>query len=97
MAGVAAVVGNSHKALAPEIISSLASSSLASRPPETAPPDAEFIPVASLLASNQPASNIWVDDRFAHSFLEDVQLAPGHRRGRTSRFRRDAATVARSA
>lgn len=72
MPGVAAVVGNSHKALAPEIISSLAS-----RQTDTAGPGADIIPVASLLASAQSASNVWVDDRFAHSFLEDVQLAPG--------------------
>jgi threonylcarbamoyladenosine tRNA methylthiotransferase MtaB len=77
MAGVAAVVGNSHKALAPAIIRGLAS----------APGNAKLVPVAALLASNAPQSSpslakalIWADDRFAHSFLEDAQdlaLAPG--------------------
>ncbi|MGD0736562.1 MAG: MiaB/RimO family radical SAM methylthiotransferase [Terracidiphilus sp.] len=67
MAGVSAVVGNSHKALAPEIILSLA---LAGQPAERL----ELVPVGSILAGGAP---IWADDRFAHSFLEEAQLAPG--------------------
>jgi threonylcarbamoyladenosine tRNA methylthiotransferase MtaB len=88
MAGVAAVVGNSHKALAPEIILRLARGAgrLTSQPPV-------LVPVASLLtasarqfsvgAAQAPISiPIWADDRFAHSFIEDAHgvdapLAPG--------------------
>ncbi len=84
MSGVAAVVGNSHKALAPQIVRALAQPDV----PSPCPPPA-LLPVASLLASaaRQPASGvvpapIWTDDRFAHSFLEDqpwthLPLAPG--------------------
>ncbi len=84
MAGVAAVVGNSHKALAPEIIRELARGS----EPATSQ-SSGLIPVLSLLAANAPQvaasttlAPIWADDRFAHSFIEDApggdaQLAPG--------------------
>jgi threonylcarbamoyladenosine tRNA methylthiotransferase MtaB len=67
MTGVSAVVGNSHKALAPEIALSLAVAATPARHPE-------LLPVASILAGGAP---IWADDRFAHSFLEEAQLAPG--------------------
>jgi threonylcarbamoyladenosine tRNA methylthiotransferase MtaB len=84
MAGVAAVVGNSHKALTPEIVLKLmrGAGGLSSRPQE-------LMPVASLLAASAPQSSaggaqapIWADDRFAHSFIEDppwgcAPLAPG--------------------
>ena len=71
MPGVAAVVGNSHKALAPEIIFNLAHGS------GTAPPPS-ILPVASLFSASTPHSApIWADDRFAHSFLEDFELKPG--------------------
>jgi threonylcarbamoyladenosine tRNA methylthiotransferase MtaB len=63
--GVNAVVGNSHKALAPEIILSLAGG-------DTARP--AMVSVSSLLMGGVP---VWADDRFAHSFLEETQLAPG--------------------
>ena len=76
MAGVAAVVGNSHEALAPEIISALAHGAIpaAVRAPA-------LIPVASLLSARAPqsaavqAAPVWADDRFAHSFIEDAHLA----------------------
>jgi threonylcarbamoyladenosine tRNA methylthiotransferase MtaB len=69
--GVAAVVGNSHKALAPEIIFNLAHGATASRSPS-------LVPVSSLLFGTAPHSApIWADDRFAHSFLEDAELTPG--------------------
>jgi threonylcarbamoyladenosine tRNA methylthiotransferase MtaB len=70
MDGVAAVVGNSHKALAPEIILSLAHSQINSsrRVPDS------LVGVESLLAGAAP---VWVDDRFAHSFIEEAQLVPG--------------------
>lgn len=62
--GVTAVVGNSHKALAPEIISGLVRG-------EANP---AMVPMSSLLSGGVP---VWADDRFAHSFLEDAQLVPG--------------------
>ena len=72
MDGVAAVVGNSHKALAPEIAVRLAATGT-SRTPADMP---DFVPVRNLLAG--PAlTPIWADDRFAHSFLEEAQLIPG--------------------
>ncbi len=68
LAGVAAVVGNSHKALAPEIAIGLASgkgtASITS---------AGFVGVQSLRAS----APTFVDDRFEHSIVEEAQLAPG--------------------
>ncbi len=62
LAGVSAVVGNSHKALAPEIILKLARE------------EASLVSVQSLLSGGAP---VWADDRFAHSFLEEAQLTPG--------------------
>ncbi|MGD0893660.1 MAG: MiaB/RimO family radical SAM methylthiotransferase [Terracidiphilus sp.] len=67
ISGVSAVVGNSHKALAPEIVLSLAVASQRGANPE-------LLPVGSLLAGGAPT---WVDDKFAHSFLEEAQLATG--------------------
>jgi len=75
MDGVAAVVGNSHKALAPEIAIRLAAEVSEPLHPQ---PAQGFVPVRSLLAdSSQGATPVWVDDRFAHSFLEEAQLIPG--------------------
>jgi threonylcarbamoyladenosine tRNA methylthiotransferase MtaB len=70
MDGVAAVVGNSHRALAPEIVLGLA--------PRAAGAEG-LVRVESLLTGgNFPGqAPIWVDDRFAHSFIEEAQLAPG--------------------
>jgi len=65
MAGVTAVIGNSHKDLAPDIISNLAGHAAATS-------RHALVPVASLLAAP-----VWADDNFAHSFLEEAQLAPG--------------------
>jgi threonylcarbamoyladenosine tRNA methylthiotransferase MtaB len=67
--GVSAVVGNSHKALAPEIVLGLAGS----QPHPALPP---LVTVPSLLAGGASAA-IWADDSFAHSFLEETQVAPG--------------------
>jgi threonylcarbamoyladenosine tRNA methylthiotransferase MtaB len=74
LAGVAAVVGNSHKALAPEIALNLLGAEHAGSEREAAASPA-LVSVQSLLAG-APAP-IWADDRFAHSFLEEAQLAPG--------------------
>jgi threonylcarbamoyladenosine tRNA methylthiotransferase MtaB len=70
MDGVAAVVGNSHKGLTPEIVLGLT--------PRTVGKES-FVGVQSLLTGgNFPGqAPIWVDDRFAHSFIEEAQLAPG--------------------
>jgi threonylcarbamoyladenosine tRNA methylthiotransferase MtaB len=77
MDGVAAVVGNSHKALTPEIVLDLAERAgrigghFSAAPPDLVRPE-------SLLAgSASTAAPIWVDDRFAHSFIEEAQLVPG--------------------
>jgi threonylcarbamoyladenosine tRNA methylthiotransferase MtaB len=71
MAGVAAVVGNSHKALAPEIIFDLARREVGAADANTA-----LVPVASLLSTG-PAP-VWADDGFAHSFIEDLDLGEAH-------------------
>jgi threonylcarbamoyladenosine tRNA methylthiotransferase MtaB len=68
--GVSAVIGNSHKALAPQIIADLLAPGTAGR----APASPELLPVHALRAGGAP---IWADDRFAHSFIEDAPLAPG--------------------
>ncbi|HEV2485398.1 MAG TPA: MiaB/RimO family radical SAM methylthiotransferase [Terracidiphilus sp.] len=73
MAGVAAVVGNSHKALAPEIVLGLAGHAiLPGVISPTAPRD--LVSLQSVRAGGAP---IWADDRFAHSFIEEAQLVPG--------------------
>jgi threonylcarbamoyladenosine tRNA methylthiotransferase MtaB len=71
--GVAAVVGNSHKALAPEIARHLAGPEARSGAPALPP---SMVSLQSLLASASPAL-VLADDRFAHSFLEEAQLSPG--------------------
>jgi threonylcarbamoyladenosine tRNA methylthiotransferase MtaB len=78
--GVAAVVGNSHKALAPEIILGLLGRAAlhegngliqlqAATNLERA--------TSEQLATPQVAQMVWADDRFAHSFLEEAQIVPG--------------------
>ena len=61
--GVAAVVGNSHKALAPEIVMGLAAGR------ESA---SGLVPVASIAGPLVLANEL-----FAHSFLEEAQVVPG--------------------
>ena len=73
--GVAAVVGNSHKALAPEIVQRVGQSASA-QVSESAGP--AFVDVKTLAGGvGQAHASIWVDDRFAHSFLEEAQVLPG--------------------
>lgn len=74
MVGVTAVVGNSHKALAPEIILGLTGGEIGSEARGEA--HGAMVPVSSLLSGGVP---VWADDRFAHSFLEEAQLVPGER------------------
>lgn len=66
LAGVAAVIGNSHKALAPEIAIQIAGGS------ENATRQAGFVPTHALFAGAAP---VWMDDRFAHSFMEEAPTA----------------------
>jgi threonylcarbamoyladenosine tRNA methylthiotransferase MtaB len=68
--GVAAVVGNSHKALAPEIILGLAKGRVGAGPVKPS----GLVSVELLLSGAAP---IWADERFAHSFLEGAQVVPG--------------------
>ena len=74
LAGVAAVVGNSHKALAPEIILGFAGSKVSDIRPNLVSP--ALVSIDSLLSGGALAP-VWADDRFAHSFLEESQIAPG--------------------
>jgi len=71
--GVAAVVGNSHKALAPEIALGLAKGSAVSVAASS------MVSVGALLTgtAGMASAPIWADDRFAHSFLEEAQVLPG--------------------
>jgi threonylcarbamoyladenosine tRNA methylthiotransferase MtaB len=72
MEGVAAVVGNSHMALAPEIILGLAGGVSAAASASVSP---ALVSVESLLSGGARAP-VWADDRFAHSFPEGEQIAP---------------------
>jgi threonylcarbamoyladenosine tRNA methylthiotransferase MtaB len=64
--GVSAVVGNSHKAFAPQIAFNLATG--------TSSTANSIIPISSITNSG---ANIWADDAFAHSFLAEAQVLPG--------------------
>jgi threonylcarbamoyladenosine tRNA methylthiotransferase MtaB len=92
LAGVSAVVGNSHKGLAPEIILRLASEDGTdlkghdlSRAAEGSLECGALAPeglLSNFVFNIQPSSvtgatPIWADDRFAHSFLEEAQIEPG--------------------
>jgi threonylcarbamoyladenosine tRNA methylthiotransferase MtaB len=79
LAGVAAVVGNSHKALAPEIALKLVEESTPAATGDGPIARPKLVSVESLLARGigNGAAPIWADDRFAHSFLEDAQVVPG--------------------
>jgi threonylcarbamoyladenosine tRNA methylthiotransferase MtaB len=83
IAGVSAVIGNSHKALAPQIILNLTGATMPPSPaPEPLVSPERLVSVQSLLAGS---AQIWVDDRFAHSFIEEVQLGPGAEHGAQTR------------
>jgi threonylcarbamoyladenosine tRNA methylthiotransferase MtaB len=70
MQGVTAVVGNSHKALAPEILLGLLTDG-----GKPAGAQSGFVSLGALqTAGNAP---VWADESFAHSFLEEAQLTPG--------------------
>src|SRR5215469_14384231 len=68
--GVAAVIGNSHKALVPEIaLGFLKSCSHPQKRDELIQIEAAQAPVA--------APQVLADDTFAHSFLEEAPIVPG--------------------
>jgi len=84
MAGVAAVVGNSHKALAPQLVHGL----LNPVEPQTAPELVHIALAEKVTFQQKPWSAsaqlappqvvvVLADDRFAHSFLEDEQVVAG--------------------
>jgi threonylcarbamoyladenosine tRNA methylthiotransferase MtaB len=79
LAGVAAVVGNSHKALTPEIALRLIGERAPGFVVDGPMAGPELVSVESLLASGtgNGAAPVWADDRFAHSFLEEAQVVPG--------------------
>jgi threonylcarbamoyladenosine tRNA methylthiotransferase MtaB len=66
--GIAAVVGNSHKALAPEIATKLMSGPIVSR--------GKLIQIEAASAA-AAGPQVLVDDTFAHSFLEEAFVIPG--------------------
>ena len=80
MAGVAAVVGNSHKALAPGIILGLAGRQSPIGDDVSAQPFGLVSiqpPTARAPGDVPDKAPIWADDSFAHSFIEEPQLVPG--------------------
>ncbi|MDR3772630.1 MAG: radical SAM protein [Terracidiphilus sp.] len=93
MAGVAAVLGNSHKAFAPEVVLGLIGDDGRtalkghgfSHAAESSTKSGALAPegrLSNFVFKIQPSSTtnaapIWADDRFAHSFLEEAQLVPG--------------------
>jgi threonylcarbamoyladenosine tRNA methylthiotransferase MtaB len=71
--GVAAVVGNSHKGLVPDIVKGIAQGCVSDSRTRAS---AGLISPEQLLA-NGSAARIWADDHFAHSYIEDAQVTPG--------------------
>ncbi len=69
LAGVAAVVGNSHKAFVPEIALGLSLGHAGFEAP------GGMVSAASLMAGG--SATVLADESFAHSFLEEMQVTPG--------------------
>jgi threonylcarbamoyladenosine tRNA methylthiotransferase MtaB len=77
LAGVTAVVGNSHKALAPEIVLELAGGPVSTHS-SAVPSKNNLVTLGALLSSDSAgAAPIWANELFAHSFIEEAQLLPG--------------------
>jgi threonylcarbamoyladenosine tRNA methylthiotransferase MtaB len=74
--GVAAVVGNSHKALAPGIALALLEAPAAHPVPASQYQANGLIQIQSAQAAMAPPQ-VLVDDTFAHSFLEEAPVVPG--------------------
>ncbi len=70
--GVAAVIGNSHKALAPEIALKFAKAPRLARSERNG-----LIQIQATQAEAAPPPVVLVDDTFAHSFLEEAPVTPG--------------------
>lgn len=77
LAGVAAVIGNSHKGYAPQIVEDLLPTGQVGLAGQAGPANPGLVSVASLMTGSHAQAGIWADDRFAHSFLEEAQLVPG--------------------
>ncbi len=95
LGGVAAVIGNSHKAFAPEIALNLIAPTAGRRTLAPQQPGNGLIQIQAAQAEAAAPEAIWtkdniqaaqaelaapqvlVDDRFAHSFLEEAQILPG--------------------
>jgi threonylcarbamoyladenosine tRNA methylthiotransferase MtaB len=75
--GVAAVVGNSHKALAPEIILGLLGRAALHEGGGLIQLKAAINLDRAMSEQLAPSQVIWADDRFAHSFIEEAQIVPG--------------------
>jgi threonylcarbamoyladenosine tRNA methylthiotransferase MtaB len=67
--GVSAVVGNSHKGLVPQIVQEMLGAAI--------PVAASSLIASSELVSPGAPAQIWADDSFAHSYIEDAQVMPG--------------------
>ena len=70
ISGVSAVIGNSHKALAPKVALGLMNEGFVS------PSESNLIQIQPSRAV-AAAPQVLVDDAFAHSFLEEAPIAPG--------------------
>ena len=69
LSGVAAVIGNSHKALAPDIALEWMALSY--------PPTTPLIQIQAAQTTAAPQPVVLADDSFAHSFLEEAPILPG--------------------
>jgi threonylcarbamoyladenosine tRNA methylthiotransferase MtaB len=70
--GVSAVIGNSHKALAPEIALGMAKANVLLQSEPNG-----LIQIQAAQAEVTPPQVILADDTFAHSFLEEAHISPG--------------------
>jgi threonylcarbamoyladenosine tRNA methylthiotransferase MtaB len=77
LTGVTAVIGNSHKALAPEIISGLLGRAALDAGRRLIQIQASTNLERANSVQLAPPQVVWADDRFAHSFLEEAQITPG--------------------
>jgi threonylcarbamoyladenosine tRNA methylthiotransferase MtaB len=77
LAGVAAVVGNSHKAIAPGIVLDMAGGPASPQTPASSSTN-DLVTLRTLVSpAASHAVPIWADELFAHSFIEEAQLLPG--------------------
>lgn len=74
--GVAAVIGNSHKALVPHITLGLVKAPACQPAPALPGSSDALIRIQTAQAGSAPPQVVLADDRFAHSFLEETPLHP---------------------